>query len=247
VGGASQAVPADRTRRHILVVDDEPAIIVALTTALKDTYSVHGAATGDEALACLRSQPIAAIILDAVLDREFGLSLVERFRTVSPAPIIVLTGHSSEELAIRALRVGVDDYLRKPPNMKELRATLVRVITAHEQGPAPAERARQYLLTHADRPFTTARLAREVGMSERNLCRQFVETYGMTPRRFLTRVRLERAAELLRTTNLGIEQVAHTVGYPRPITFYKLFKRAFGLAPSEWRAQTASTKPTESP
>ena len=130
---------------QVLIVDDDPAVVEALTAALNGTYIVHGAATGEEAYAILRGHPIAAIILDAVLGREHGLDLIERFRAVSRAPIIMLTGHGSEELAVRAFRAGVVDYLRKPVRVKELRATLSKWLRQHEERPDPVEQGRHIL------------------------------------------------------------------------------------------------------
>jgi len=228
---------------HILVVDDDPAVVEALTAALKGTYVVHGAATGTEACAILRANPVAAIILDAVLGSEHGLDLVERFRVLSRAGIMILTGHGSEELAVRALRAKVDDYLRKPVSLKELGATLARLVQEHGQPPEPVEHARRYLVEHLAQPLTMAALAQAAGMSERQLYREFQEAFGLTPRRYLTRLRLERAAELLRTTRLGAERIARDVGHPSFSTFCRLFKRAFALTPSEWRAQSTQAEP----
>jgi len=225
---------------HILVVDDDPAVIEALTAALKATYVVHGAATGKEACAILRAQPIAAIIPDATLGEEHGLDLVERFRVLSRAPILMLTGHGSEELAIRALRAKVDDYLRKPVNLKALRATLSRWVQEHGPLADPVARARRILVEDPERPHSTASLAKDVGLSERHFRRQFRAAYGKTVRRYLTEVRMQRAAALLRETRLGIEQVAHTVGYPSIKNFARSFRRAYGLTPSEFRAHEGS-------
>lgn len=224
-----------RSASHILVVDDDPSVMEALTAALKGTYVVHGAATGKEACAILQRHRVAAIVLDAILGREHGLDLVERFRVLSRAPILMLTGHGSEGLAVRAFRAGVDDYLRKPVNLKELRATLSKLVQQHEQLTDPVEQARRILAEHPERPHTTARLAREVGLSEGHLRRQFRAAYGKTPRRYLTEVRMERAFELLRTTSRGVEQVAHSVGYPSVAVFNRIFKRAFGVTPSKAR------------
>ncbi len=220
---------------HILVVDDDPSVVEALTAALKATYVVHGAATGKEACAILRSHPIAAIILDAILGSEHGLDLVEQFRALSRAPILMLTGHGSEELAVRAFRAGVDDYLRKPVNLKELRATLSKLVQEHGQRLDPVEQARRILVEHPERPHTTASLAREVGLSEGHLRRQFRAAYRKTPRRYLTEVRILRASELLRTTSRGIEEIAHSVGYSSVAVFNRIFKRAFGVTPSKAR------------
>jgi two-component system, response regulator YesN len=220
---------------HILVVDDEPSIREALTLALAGSYVVHAAATGDEACRLLRNQPIAAIVLDAILGDEHGLDLVERVRTLSHASILLLTGHSTEELAIRALRAQVSEYLKKPVNLHELRAALVRLVQQAEPPPDPVARAHRHLTEQFDQPYTTATLARELRVSERHLRRRFLEAYGKTPQRYLTEARLKRAAELLRRTAVGIEQVANAVGFPSLKTFSRSFKRAFGLTPSDFR------------
>jgi len=220
---------------HILVVDDDPSVVEALTAALKATYVVHGAATGKEACGILPRHPIAAIILDAVLGREHGLDLVERFRALSRAPILILTGYGSEELAVRALRAKVDDYLRKPVNLKELRTTLGKL----EQQPGElldaVRQARRILAEHPERQHTPASLARQVGLSEGHLRRQFRAAYRKTPRRYLTGVRMQRALELLRTTSRGIEQVAQSVGFLSATTFGKIFKRTYRMTPIEFR------------
>jgi len=220
---------------HLLVVDDDPSVVEALTAALKATYIVHGAATGKEACALLRRHRVAAIILDAVLGEEHGLDLIEPLRKLSAAPILILTGHSTEDLAIRAVRARVDDYLRKPVNLKELKAALNRLVEEHGEPLNPVEQARRILAEHPEGPHTTARLAREVGLSQGHLRRQIRAAYGKTPRRYLTEVRMERAFELLRTTPRGIEQVAHSVGYPSVAVFNRMFKRAFGVTPSKAR------------
>lgn len=221
---------------HILVVDDDPSIREGLATALKGTYVVHDAATGAEACALLRRHPIAAIVLDALLGAEHGLDLIERFRAISPAPIVMLTGYGSEALAIRALRAKVNDYLSKPFKLPELRIALARLVL-HDSALDPVARACRLLDEHPERQHTTESLAKEVGLSERHLHRRFTEAYGKTPRRYLTEVRLEGAADLLRTTPHGIEQIAVRVGYPNIAWFDKIFKRAYGITPSEFRAR----------
>ncbi len=91
---------------HNMIVDDDPAIKEAHTTALRGTYVVHGAASGDELCAVLERHPVAAIILDVMLGNECGLDLIGRFRSLSQAQILALTGYGSEEVAVRALRAG---------------------------------------------------------------------------------------------------------------------------------------------
>ena len=221
---------------HILVVDDDPAVVEALTAALKGTYVVHGAATGTEACAILRANPVAVIILDAVLGEEHGLDLVERFRSLSPARIVVLTGHSSEELAIRTVWANVDGYLKKPPSVPDLQAVLARLIPRPEWPADLAAEARRYLDEHLAKRFCPAELAGKFGVSESYLRRCFRTVYGKTPRRYLTEVRMRQAATLLRTTTRPVERVAQDVGYPNVVWFTKSFKRAYGVSPTEFRA-----------
>jgi YesN/AraC family two-component response regulator len=239
-----------RSASQILVVDDDPAVIEALMAALQGTYVVHGAATGKEAFAILERHPVAAIVLDAVLGREHGLDLVEPFRKLSTAPILILTGYSTEDLAIRAVRAKVDDYLRKPLDLDALHSAVARLLHPREEPatlawmlpsevppPEAVVRARRYLEAHLNEPYAAGRLAREIGLSERHLYRQFREAIGLTPRQYLTRVRMVRAAELLRTTPRGIEQIASDVGFRNVTVFNRVFKRAYGVSPSEFRAR----------
>lgn len=220
---------------HILIVDDDASVREALAAALKGAYVVHEATNGQEACVILRGHPVAVIVLDAVLGPEHGLDLIERFRRLSRAAILILTGYGSEDLAVRALRARVSDYLRKPVNLTELRASLARLIHQDGQSPDPVAHARRHLAEHLERQHTTGSLAKEVGLSERHLRRQFLEAYGTTPRRYLASVRMQRAADLLRRTRLGIEQIAQAVGYPNVATFERVFKHAFGAPPSQLR------------
>ena len=222
---------------HILVVDDEPSVREALTAALDGAYVVHGAVTGDEACAVLRTHPIAAIILDAILEDEHGLDLVGRFRTLSRAPILILTGYGTEELAVRALRAKASDYLKKPVSVRELRAALARLIQPDDLMPDLATRVRQFLDAHPAKPFRAATMAAQLGMSEAHLRRLFRETYGKTPRRYVTEARIRRAAELLRTSKRGIKQIAMEVGYTDLRLFRRTFARLIGMTPLAWRAR----------
>lgn len=79
-------------------------------------------------------------------------------------------------------------------------------------------------------------IARRVASSRRQLQRAYNEIGRTTFRDHLTSVRMERAAELLRTRALTVREVAHQVGYRQPAQFAKAFRRHHGLAPSDYRA-----------
>jgi len=79
-------------------------------------------------------------------------------------------------------------------------------------------------------------IARRVASSRRQLQRAYAEIGDTTFREHLTRVRMNRAAELLSTRGLTVREVAHRVGYRQPAQFAKAFRRHLGVAPSAYRA-----------
>jgi AraC-like DNA-binding protein len=82
-------------------------------------------------------------------------------------------------------------------------------------------------------------IARRVASSRRQLQRAYAEIGGTTFRDHLTRVRMERAAELLASRALTVREVAHRVGYRQPAQFAKAFRRHHGVAPSDYRSGRA--------
>lgn len=96
-------------------------------------------------------------------------------------------------------------------------------------------RATQLLRTDLKRHWTVAELARAVGVSRAVLARRFVAALGEPPQRWLTRLRLERAAELLGSSDDGLALVAAVVGYDSEFAFSRAFRREFGVAPGAYR------------
>ena len=78
-------------------------------------------------------------------------------------------------------------------------------------------------------------IARRVASSRRQLQRAYAEIGGTTFRDHLTRVRMDRAAELLASRALTVREVAHRVGYRQPAQFAKAFRRHRGVSPSHFR------------
>jgi AraC-like DNA-binding protein len=80
-------------------------------------------------------------------------------------------------------------------------------------------------------------VARRVASSRRQVQRAFAEVGGTTFREHLTRVRMERAAQLLSAgASLTVREIANRVGYRQPAQFAKAFRRHLGVAPSEYRS-----------
>jgi AraC family transcriptional regulator len=102
----------------------------------------------------------------------------------------------------------------------------------------PAWRLRRLRETVADRlsePLSVADLAAGVGLSERQLYRALRATTGQTPLGLITALRLDRARDLLQRTDAPIPEIARVAGFASPSHFARLFRRATGQPPSDWR------------
>src|SRR5207342_3211067 len=86
-----------------------------------------------------------------------------------------------------------------------------------------------------EEPWTVEKLGRQVGLSRSALAERFVVVMGEPIFAFLTRWRLQLAADYLITTTRPIDSIAHTAGYESAGAFSHAFKRAFGKPPSIWR------------
>jgi two-component system KDP operon response regulator KdpE len=110
---------------RVLVVDDEPQILRALSINLRARhYEVFTAATGFEALRTAAAQPPDLVILDLGLPDLDGVDVVRGLRGWTTAPIIILSGRSGSADKVSALDAGADDYITKPFGVDELLARM---------------------------------------------------------------------------------------------------------------------------
>jgi two-component system KDP operon response regulator KdpE len=120
---------------RVLVVDDEPQFLRALSTNLRGAgYDVATAATAEEALTSAGLHTPDAFILDLLLPDGRGTDLVREVRQWTEAPIILVSAVGEEKEKIAALDAGADDYVTKPFAIGELLARLRAVL--RRAGPA---------------------------------------------------------------------------------------------------------------
>jgi two-component system KDP operon response regulator KdpE len=111
------------TAPNVLVVDDELQIRRFLRSGFElDGYSVNEAENGREAIRAATLRPTDLIILDLALPDLDGSQVLERIRSWSNVPIIILSVKSSEMEKVRLFELGADDYVTKPFGMAELLA-----------------------------------------------------------------------------------------------------------------------------
>ena len=119
---------------RLLLVDDEPQIVRALTPALSAAgYAVETAFTGEAALSQMAGNPSDVMILDLGLPDIDGKQVIQRVREWSEAPIIVLSARNLETEKIAALDLGADDFVNKPVGVGELLARVRAVLRGRER------------------------------------------------------------------------------------------------------------------
>jgi two-component system KDP operon response regulator KdpE len=126
---------------RVLLVDDEPQIVQALTMNLRARrYEVHAAGSGAAALRVAEQHPPDVVLLDLGLPDMDGVEVIHGLRANSSAPIIVLSGRIGGSDKVGALDAGADDYVTKPFGMDELMAR-IRAVTRRSAADPAAESA----------------------------------------------------------------------------------------------------------
>ncbi|WP_405360914.1 helix-turn-helix domain-containing protein [Kitasatospora sp. NBC_00085] len=232
-----------------------PDVLDALTTAHRRGAIVAAHCVGAFALA-------AAGLLDgrrATTHWRFAGLLADRYPrvTVEPDALYVDEGRITTGAGAAA---GFDlclHLLRREYGAATANA-IARdlVLPSHREGgqaqyltsPAP-EDCRDERLTdaltwaheHLDQPLTVAELARRALMSRRSFARRFTAATGTTPHAWLLNLRLNRAEELLETTDLPVEEIARRVGYGSAAVLRAQFVRRRGVPPRSYRRSFART------
>jgi two-component system KDP operon response regulator KdpE len=126
--------------QRVLVVDDEPQIRRALRLVLRaNGYDVSEAATGEGALDALAIEPFDLMILDLMLPDMDGVEVCRRVREWTQLPVVVLSAYGDEDLKVRALDEGADDYVTKPFSAPELLARMRSAMRRASVEMTPAE------------------------------------------------------------------------------------------------------------
>jgi two-component system, OmpR family, response regulator len=127
---------------HILVVDDDAMVRQTITNYLEEQNVPAASVSSRQDLSrhLERAHP-SLILLDLRLGQEDWLDVLKEIRSHSDVPIIIMTGHSREEVdRVVGLELGADDYLAKPFSLRELLARVRAILRRHEMGRAPRAR-----------------------------------------------------------------------------------------------------------
>jgi len=244
-------IPGEKMqKKSILLVEDDIALRESTRLILEMKYHVLEASDYSEALNKLKN-PLDLAIIDYILPDYDGFDLLKEIRKVKPElPVIMMTGYGTEDVAIKAIRAGATDYIKKPINPVYL---MNRVSELLGEKVAIEDNGNKYLKGIENRDeFIVEGIARYIeekyredlgrkkildmsSMNRDKFSKVFKERFGQTFISYLQSIRVRNAAELLRNPDLSISEVAHSVGYESIAHFERLFKEKYGLSPSEYR------------
>jgi signal transduction histidine kinase/DNA-binding response OmpR family regulator len=247
-------------RPNILIVEDNDEMRFYLKEILGEHVFIAEARHGGEALSWLESNMPDLIISDVMMPEMNGpefLMHLKRSITYRGIPVVMLTARASEEDLLHGLSLGVDDYIIKPFNARELKIRIHNLITNQEirrewnQKPAesdeltmpagPAEdelfmdKVRTFVEEHADNTaLGIGDLCDHLAMSERQLYRKAATLTGMTPAQLIKEVRMKIAYRLLLERRVAkVADLAKRVGFENASYFSRQFEERFGRRPTE--------------
>ena len=247
-------------RNTILLVEDNEDFRFYLKDNLQQTYHVTEAVNGKDGWEKAKALQPDLVVSDIMMPLMNGIELSKKIKTdprTSHIPVILLTAMSSQETELEGFRAGINDYISKPftfeilasrmRNMLNFQEQLRRKfqqqieITAEEVTVTPVDeefmkQAFAVVEKNMDNPaFSVEDLSRELFMSRVALYKKLLSLTGRTPIEFIRIMRLKRAAQLLKKSQLSISEIAYQVGFNNPKVFTKHFKEEFGSTPSNFQ------------
>jgi transcriptional regulator GlxA family with amidase domain len=124
-------------------------------------------------------------------------------------------------------------FLKRPGGQSQFSVQLSTQMADRE----PLREMQTWMLDHPGADLSVETLARRINMSPRNFFRVFVREVGITPGRFVERVRVEAARRLLEETSRGVPAVATACGFGSQETMREAFRRTLGVSPNSYRSR----------
>lgn len=249
------------THYRVLVIDDDEALRNFLQESLSVHYRVDVAADGMEgwqkALATLPD----VVVSDVMMPEMDGFQLLKELKknpNTNHIPVVLLTSKTELASRMEGLEQGADGYLNKPFSQDELDVLIANLISnrlrlkgkysgsQEQEGKVKPlkvkntdeilmERVMTVIDQNLGNPMLSVELlAKEVGMSRTQLHRRMKDITGLAVSDFIRNIRLRQAARLLKEKRLMITQVAYAVGFSSQTHFSTMFRRQYGMTPTEY-------------
>lgn len=244
------------SRPKILIIDDEPSLLGLLAAYLGDYYDVLSARSGEDGLSLFSSNHVSLVLTDLKMKGIGGLETLQQIRQKSTSvPVIVMTGYSSHDAAIKCADLGVQGYLLKPPRLDELKIRIDHALGINKADiPGNIEdelleerlKAAGSIVTNAlkiiqdrfrDPALSRKIIAEATGISDDYLSKQFQRDCGISIPEYINRLRMAEAGRLLAATNTRITAIANQIGFSNLSYFSSLFKKHFEMTPEQYRRE----------
>ena len=261
---------SDEDAYTILVVEDNLELLMLMKQLLSRKYKVETARHGREAVELIEKTELDLIISDVMMPVMDGYELVKYVKNsvgYRHLPIIMLTAKTQETDKMDALTVGADEYMTKPFKMKELLLRIDNMIANRQRitrefkqqsieevkvknvtMPSPdnefLEKAMTCVHNHLDdSDYDRDSFASDMGMSASSLYNKLRAVTGMNATSFIRDIRMKEACRLAKSTpGIRVSDLAYSVGYKDPKYFSTIFKKEFGMQPSEYIESIANPK-----
>lgn len=273
VAAAEPSANKPKSRKRILVVEDDAEISSYLKEELSRDFLVTICGNGKEALDALyqNNKGFELIISDVMMPVMDGLEMLRQIRqntNFNSMPVILLTARITDQDNIEGLQYGADAYITKPYNIEVVRNTAKNLIQRQSQlkniysgsqNPvveskikvlSPDEKLMQRIMkvinaNLANPDLGNDLITREVGISRVHLYRKLKELTNLSLRDFIRNIRLTEAARLLSEQKHSIAEVALRTGFENVSYFTVVFKQKYGVPPSQYHGQPAENGDNE--
>jgi signal transduction histidine kinase/CheY-like chemotaxis protein/ligand-binding sensor domain-containing protein/AraC-like DNA-binding protein len=245
----------------ILLVDDDPEILILLRDFLQTDYNIIFAGNGLEAYNKVLSDKPDLIVSDLMMPEMDGIELCCRLREnfdTSHMPIILLTAKAEIEDRIAGLKAGADSYIPKPFHPEHLKVRIEKLlqlrvsIRSHhgkqDDNPALVKEIPdpffQKMLSYIDEniddeTLSSEKLCDKLAISKSSLYNKTRSVLGTTPHSLIYQRRLSKASTLLKSTTMTVSEIIDQIGFASRTHFYELFNKAYGCSPSDYRNKSA--------
>ncbi|MCB0570246.1 MAG: response regulator [Phaeodactylibacter sp.] len=256
---------SEKDKPLVLIVEDNYDLRAFLAQSLENRYRILEAENGKDGYEYAKKYTPDLIVSDIMMPYIDGLELCSRLKNniqTSHIPIILLTAKAMVENWVDGLESGADDYVPKPFNLRILIARINNLIRSRQQlkllfgkGPAPLpeevacssldekflKEAYHILETHyTDQEFSHGQFANKMCMSRSLLYKKIKSLTDMSVTDFINFFKLKKAAQLLRQKEVNISEVAYNTGFSDPKYFSRVFRKFYGMSPSEYASNCDS-------
>lgn len=235
----------------ILLVDDDEDLRYEFKE-LFDDYNIIEASNGKDALEILKKpNEIDLVVLDVVMPGQKGTTVLKEIKSISPdLAIIILTGHSTKDTAIEALKGKADDYIEKPLNItksKEIIEMLLKTSGVKKEFDDSdmenkIERVKQFTEKNYHKKVSLDDVANLIYLSPKYFSRVFKEYTGTGFSDYKLQVKIDKAKEMLETSTSNIDEISYKIGYENTESFIRIFKKITNNTPTEYREEYKKRK-----